>query len=228
MVAPPWRAAIESVGMTTTLAPSTPGTTDGRPRPIRCSTRRPLRPSSSERPDPANLVDRARAGDQAAWTEMVARFTPMMRQVALGVGVSSSVADDAVQSAWLKLTRSIDSIQQPERLAGWLRVAARNEAVNSVRGNWRLVCSDDLEQAMGSVDSVDQLVSADEVVAVREAMSALNDRQREVVSLRYLDEVKASYAEIAEQLSMSEGAIGPTIGRALDRMGRHPAIAAVR
>lgn len=214
--------------MTTTLARPAPATPEGRPRPIRCSPRPLQQPPSSERRDPSNLVRRAQAGDQRAWAEMVARFSPMMHQVALGVGVSSSVADDAVQSAWLKLTRSIDSIQQPERLAGWLRVAARNEAINAIRANWRLVCSDDLEQAMGSFDSGDELVSADEALAVREAMAALNDRQREVVSLRYLDEVKASYAEIAERLSMSEGAIGPTLGRALDRMGRHPAIAAVR
>lgn len=176
------------------------------------------------------LVHRARADDQEAWVEILDRFSPMVRKRIREVEMSRTLAEDAFQLTWLKLANSLDSIRDPERLPGWLSVTARNEAYNLVRSNWRTICSDRLDDR-GDPDPPDPTRSLMGDVtedAVQGALTSLTDRQQAVIRLRYLEPEVSSYAQIAQALGMRPGAIGPTLGRALDRMGRHPMIAALR
>lgn len=140
------------------------------------------------------------------------------------------LAEDAVQNAWLKLALSLDAIREPERLAGWLCTTARNELINMVRRDARLVLagSDDQPDPPVEID-LDAAMSAEQSVdALSSAFRGLSERQQALIRRRYLTDEPASYAQIAEQLDMRPGAIGPTLGRALDRMAAHPEVCALR
>ena len=176
------------------------------------------------------LVQRARADDQEAWAEILDRFSPMVRKRIREVEMSRTLAEDAFQLTWMKLANSLHAIRDPERLPGWLSVTARNEAYNLVRNNWRLICSDSFDER-GDPEEADPTAALMGDVtehAVRGALTSLTERQQAIVRLRYLEAEVSSYAQIAQMLDMRPGAIGPTLGRALDRMGRHPMIAALR
>lgn len=157
----------------------------------------------------------------------------MVRGVVRRTGISQSLTEDAVQATWLRLAVSIGSIRSPESLGGWLKTAAHNEAVNVIRKNWRLICSDTIDETLDDSPEASEIVAANsqldlEATAVHAALNVLSDRQRIMVDLRYLEKEPLSYSEIAETLSVSLGAIGPTLGRALRRMEDHPSIQALR
>jgi len=59
--------------------------------------------------------------------------------------------------------------------------------------------------------------------ALLAAFAELSDRQRELLFL-LMAEPPLSYSEISERLGVSVGSIGPTRGRALERLRRSPAI----
>lgn len=177
----------------------------------------------------SELVEWAKLGDEAAWAEIVGRFGRLVRSRIRASGLSGAEADDAAQATWLRLATSLDQLRDAERLGGWLRVTARNEALDLVRRERRLVPSDELDDlADMAIDPNEQLVREDDRSAVRSAVGVLNDRQQAIVGLRYLEPEATSYRDIASQLGLEHGSIGPTIGRALHRLRRHPSILRLR
>ena len=53
---------------------------------------------------------------------------------------------------------------------------------------------------------------------VRAAINTLDDRSRTLLTLLFYQAEPMSYAEIAEQLGVSEGSIGPTRARCLQKL----------
>src|SRR4051812_23259352 len=72
----------------------------------------------------AEVLNRAVAGDRAAWDSLVERYSPMVWAIARGMGRSPSEARDVSQATWLRLVEHADSIQQPERVGAWLATTA--------------------------------------------------------------------------------------------------------
>ena len=168
------------------------------------------------RADTTDLVAGARSGDDGAWYELVRRFSPLVHRRVSATGLSSGASDDAVQLTWIKLASSFDTIRSPERLAGWLSVTARNEAISIMRRSARTISSDWLDERAASGPPVDQrLIDSDNVVAVSGAVAVLDERQRALVELRFLRDEPASYADITDRLNIPRGSIGPTLKRAL-------------
>ena len=179
----------------------------------------------SEELTPRDLLARAKVGDDAAWNEIVRRYSGLVTARIRQMGLAGTEVDDAVQSTWLRLATSLEAIRDPDRLGGWLWAAARSSAVDLIRGEHRLVACDDFDDRECIGRGVDaELLAADTAEAVRSAIDSLTDRQRELVEMRYLDESEPSYAQIAERLDMRVGAIGPTLGRAMHRMRSHSRI----
>ena len=171
------------------------------------------------------LVSLAQENDPHAWNELLDRFSPMVRKKIREVEVSRTLAEDAFQSTWLKLANSLDRIREPERLPGWLAVTARNEAYSMLRKDWRFICREEFDDlAQPVTDPSSSLIAGEESAAVRDALTSLTDKQRALVQMRYLDDDRCSYDRISDLLDMRPGAIGPTLGRALVRMGAHPQV----
>src|SRR5262245_22850939 len=75
-----------------------------------------LRPSYEE----ALLVARLRARDESAFAELVDRYGPSMRRLALTFVRSPAVADEVVQEAWLGVLRGIDRFEGRSSLKTWI------------------------------------------------------------------------------------------------------------
>jgi DNA-directed RNA polymerase specialized sigma24 family protein len=76
----------------------------------------------------AELVARARAGEQAAWDQLVERYGAMVWTVARGHDLGLEDVADVSQVTWLLLTQHLGLIQAPERLGVWLLRIATREA----------------------------------------------------------------------------------------------------
>src|ERR1700761_8275674 len=89
------------------------------------------------------IVDQASAGNQAAWNEIVDRFSGLVWSTTRAHRLSAAEAADAAQSTWLRLVENLDRIQDPERLGAWLATTARRECLRIIRMGKREMPSDE-------------------------------------------------------------------------------------
>ena len=134
-----------------------------------------------------------------------------------------ALAEDVVQEAFMKLHVEFDKVQQPQR---WLYRTVRNLALNQRRHECRTV-SLDAPSASGAAagqesmaDSSDassfpdeQIIRLEGIGLVRLGLEALDERSREVVRLKFNDDL--SYKEIAARTGLTASNVGFILHHAL-------------
>jgi RNA polymerase sigma factor (sigma-70 family) len=172
-------------------------------------------------PDIALLVRGAAAGDRRAWERLVSQYARLIWAITAEFKLAESDAADVAQTTWLRLLEHIDRIEYPDRVGSWLAATARNECLRSLAARKRLVLGHDeevLTEVVGSEPEVDERILAHERdQVVRDALSHLPKRWQRLLELLMADP-PASYADIADELSLPIGSIGPTRGRCLARL----------
>jgi RNA polymerase sigma-70 factor (ECF subfamily) len=83
------------------------------------------------------LVAQARAGDEAAFTALVATYHEELLRVAFVITGDADVASDAAQHAWQIAWRKLGRLREPERVRSWLVAIAANEARQLARSRRR-------------------------------------------------------------------------------------------
>lgn len=164
------------------------------------------------------LLSAARQGDTEAWAGIMQRYRGLLRSIAGRYGLSGPDADDLAQTTWLRLVEHAHAVRQPERLASWLAVTARHEALRILRRAGRELpvgLSTELEtDQSGHVPADAQLLRGVLASEIREAVSELPPRCQRLLQL-LTEEPKKSYQEISQTLDMPVGSIGPTRARCL-------------
>jgi len=199
----------------------------GRTRPVRGEGRTAMRDDSPV----ARLVAQARDGDKAAWDAIVDRYAPLIWSICRRYQLDRPDADDVGQSVWLRLVDQLAFIREPAALPGWIATTTRREC-------GRLVTAARRREALGSgLDAEEipddhpgeaeaEVLAAERNAALREAFGALPPRCQRLLTLLSTDP-PVPYAEISDTLGIPVGSIGPNRARCLDRVRRHPAIAAL-
>ena len=201
-------------------------------------SRTPGRPGRSEsetspaRADTISLVLAARDGSRTAWEELVDRFTPLLWAVARSHHLSREDAADAVQMTWLRCLERLGQLRDPDSIAAWLIAICRRESLAIMR---RQAWSDPIDDAAAipdpfAADAADALIRQEERITLREAISRLPQRQRQVLLalLDLYDGANSGYREVAQQLGLPVGSLGPTRQRALQRLRTDPGLQDLR
>lgn len=166
------------------------------------------------------LLAAAAVGDQAAWDQLVDRFSRLVWSVARGFRLSDADAADVCQTTWLRLVEHLQSINDPERLAGWLATTTRRESISVLRKRDREVPvfdRPDEEDEDAEQDPERKMVAQDESRELWSAFGALSERCRSLLRVLAVSPLD-SYAQVAAALRMPVGSIGPTRARCLDRL----------
>lgn len=82
----------------------------------------------------ADCVRRTLAGDTRAFDRLVERYQRRVLGVAYRLLGNAQDAADAAQEVFLRAFRSLSSLEEPQRFAGWLTRIACNLALNYRRG----------------------------------------------------------------------------------------------
>jgi RNA polymerase sigma factor (sigma-70 family) len=182
-------------------------------------------------PAVSDLVTRARTGDKQAWDALVERYAPLIWSICRRHRLGRDDADDVGQSVWLQLVGQLDRVREPAALPGWLATTARRECLRvlcSTRGQQMSLYARDIEtlpdERAGRPDK--GLLAAERQAALREAFAQLPPNGQQLMSLLIADP-PLPYADISARLGIPVGSIGPNRSRYLDKMRRHPAVAAL-
>ena len=181
--------------------------------------------------DITDLIASARTGDERAWAALIERYAPLVWSICRKYGLSDADAEDAGQNVWLQLVRQLDQVRDPAALPGWLITTTRRTCARLPRAGegplsrGRCVDAELLPDTQGEAVERD-LLAAERHAALREAFADLPIGHQRLISMLIADP-PVPYAEISARLGIAVGSIGPIRARCLDRLRRHPAIAAL-
>jgi RNA polymerase sigma-70 factor, ECF subfamily len=163
------------------------------------------------------LIESARGGDHVSYREIVDRYKDAGYKIALGILQHSSDAEDALQEAFLKAYVYLDSYDSRYRFYTWFSTIVRNVALSHLRArDWLILpLTDELARPVRSmVEDSPELaaLASSRAEIIRDAVSALPERYRRVLILRYWHDL--TYGEIAGLTDQSLAAVKTQIHRA--------------
>lgn len=160
-------------------------------------------------------IERARQGDEAAFSELVALHRQRVFRFCLALLGDAQAADETAQDVFVKLYESLLRFRGESRLATWLYRVALNACVDRRRRFW--LTADAPIDTPSSRERPDEAFERQEDAArLYRALSQLPDEFRAALVMRELEE--RSYAEISEILGISIGTVESRIFRARERL----------
>jgi RNA polymerase sigma factor (sigma-70 family) len=177
-------------------------------------------------PDDLTLIIACRTGDSRAWETLVQRYQRLVYSIPRRAGLDDDQTAEVFQRTWVALVENLERVQQPERISAWLATTARRESWRVQRrartGATSLGADDD-----GELDLPDQALLPDEQLLqieqrheIRLAVAQLDERCRTLIELLFYAVDPPPYSAIAVTLGTSEGSIGPTRARCLQKLRR--------
>jgi RNA polymerase sigma factor (sigma-70 family) len=182
-------------------------------------------------PQVIDLVTRARNGDRSAWDALVDRYSPLIWAICRRYQLDRTDAEDVGQAVWLRLVEQLDNLREPAALPGWLATTTQRECCRVKRAGCRPAAGEQVPDAENlpdeqAVAADDELLTAERHAALRVAFSDLPPSCQHLLAL-LMGDPPISYAEISARLGIPIGSIGPKRSRGLERLRRHPAVAAL-
>lgn len=183
-------------------------------------------PRSSAIPRNEELVARLRAGEEAAYEELVRNHTARLLAVARRILGSSEEVRDVVQETFLAAFQSLDRFREEAHLATWLSRIAVNQCLMKLRSRRRKP-EQSIEELLPSFlpdghqvresapweISIATEVERNEVFGlVRRAIDRLPSNYKTVLLLRDIEEL--STEEVARMLGVTSNTIKVRLHRA--------------
>ena len=161
----------------------------------------------------AELVARCRAGDEAAWTELVERFSRYVYAIATqGFRLSEHDAEDVFQDVFARTYERLDALRDDAAIRPWLAQLTRNLCVDRLRDSARVEPAEDIEPR--EVDET--LAQLDLAMTVRGALEDLGEPCSDLLDRFFCRD--ESYRTIGERLELPAGTIASRISRCLVKL----------
>ncbi len=158
-------------------------------------------------------------GDAAAFDHVYRELAPVVLGC-LRRWAGPESAEDLCQRTFMRVHRARDRYRRGAPVGPWVLTIARNLSIDELRKRGtrrdRLTRDGDLPDVGAPPPEPES--DAEVVAAVRDAIASLPEGQRRVIELHKLDE--RSFAEVAAQLGIKEGAARVRAHRAYDRLRR--------
>ena len=170
------------------------------------------------------LVERAIAGDRAAWRALYEAHRTFAFRVAARFLSDETEARDVAQEVFVRIFARISSYRPAGRFRTYLYRVVANQCLNErARARHQRRAGGDEDAAIAAVadgagSPEDRLVRAQEAARVRAAIARLPERQRMAVILSRFEGL--SYEEIAAALETSVSSVESLLFRARQGLAR--------
>jgi RNA polymerase sigma-70 factor, ECF subfamily len=178
------------------------------------------------------LVERFKSGDAAAFDQLVTRYWDRIYAMVHQLLRNAEDAEEVTQDAFIRAHRGLGNFRGDSAFSTWLYQIATNLARNRYWYWWRRKRdkSVSLDAPVGPDNDTtiadlipaeqetpeDATVTREFVSRVAECMEELNEKHREILILRNVQNL--SYEEIAEILGISVGTVKSRIARARESL----------
>jgi RNA polymerase sigma-70 factor, ECF subfamily len=154
--------------------------------------------------------------------EAIGLILPAFRRKVFGLAYSllrnRAAAEDVAQEVFVKVWRALPAYDGRASLSTWIYTITRNTSLSVLRARRPQSSLSDPE-VMGEVDEIDAAASPDTAAdgaALLRLVSQLPTKQRQVVTLFYMEE--QSHEEVATMLAMPIGTVKTLLHRARARL----------
>lgn len=170
------------------------------------------------------LVAAAATGEQAAWNEIVDRYSPLLVGVVRRYRLTAAETEDVAQTVWLRLVEHLDELRDAGALPMWIITTGRREA-------WRYLAVERRTQPLDPSDAPwalppapnappdEELLRVERHQALLAGLAELSARHRQLILL-LIEDPPLTYVEISRRTGIPVGGIGPTRSRAIERLRR--------
>lgn len=174
----------------------------------------------------AQLFKACQKGGQEAWEQLVDRYQRLIYAIPRRAGLTEEQCADVFQEVFLVLFQKLDEIEQPERIRAWIVTTAKFKtwaAVRAAKGLYVPESNEEMEAEMSKITdrsplADDVLIDLEQQHLIRAALKMLEERCQQILSMIYLRETAASYAEVAEAVGVGETSISPLRARCLKKL----------
>ena len=173
-----------------------------------------------------DLVQKAKAGDQNAYAELMDRYRDSIYFMLLKMVQNKDDSDDLTIEAFGKAFNRLELYTPNFAFSTWLFKIASNNAIDFIRRKKKNTIS--IDQAVGGEDGDEMYIDlksdalTPEELSIREqkmkimrnVVQKLKPRYRQLVEMRYFEQL--SYEEISEKLELPLGTVKAQLFRARD------------
>jgi RNA polymerase sigma factor (sigma-70 family) len=174
----------------------------------------------------ADLVGRCREADQAAWAELVERFSRYVYAITVrAYRLEEAEAEDVFQEVFARTYEHLHRLRDDAAIKPWIAQLTRRLSIDRLRARGREAVQADADNHEPAPDVFDRL---DEALAVRSALADLPSHCSDILDRFFCRD--QSYRAIGSELDIAPGTIASRISRCLGKMrekleGRSPAAA---
>ncbi len=181
-----------------------------------------MSPQWDEASQDVDLVDACLRGDETAWVSLIRRYRRLIYTIPLRFGMPLSAADEIFQEVSLILLQKLHTVRDETRLSAWIVTVTRRACIQRWRQLPAAISIDELADHPDEIDGdmEEALLKLERRHTLQQALEQLDERCRRLIQALFLMDPPASYQEIAQALDVSEGSVGPTRARCLDKLRR--------
>jgi RNA polymerase sigma factor (sigma-70 family) len=163
----------------------------------------------------AQLVERCRAGDDAAWRELVERFSRYVYAIAAGAyRLRAADAEEVFQEVFARTYEQLDRLRDDAAIRPWIAQLTRRLAIDRLRAAAReQVAEDEWGERAEPDATIERLGDA---LDVREALAAVGEPCAELLDRFFARD--ESYAAIADALALPAGTVASRMSRCLAKL----------
>ena len=162
-----------------------------------------------------NIVARARRGDADAFEQLVAAYRDQVFRLALRMCGNAADADEVAQEAFLSAWKGLPNFRGDSQFSTWLYQLTSHAAIDLMRREKRQIAAEDIADVSAAdpgPSPQQQAEQSETRQVVRDAVLQLTPEYRQIVVLRYLEEL--SYEEIGAALKLPAGTVKSRLNRA--------------
>lgn len=169
----------------------------------------------------AQLVKECLRGNEEAWSELIDKYKKLIFSIPVKYGFSQDDATEIFQAVCVELLSELPKLRKPKALPKWIMQVAAHKCFHHKRQMQRTEARDPNDQSFdasipGRAESI--LREAEEEQTLRDAISDLPPRCRQLIQMLFFEEPPRPYDQLAAELGLSTGSIGFIRQRCLERL----------
>ncbi|MHC4218430.1 MAG: RNA polymerase sigma factor [Planctomycetota bacterium] len=157
------------------------------------------------------------AGDEAAWNELVGRYGQLVFSIPRRYGLDRDACEDIFQEVFSILVRQLPGIRRRTGLPKWFITTTHHVCRHWFR-QARKRAGEPSPMPETATPPAELIQEWEQQHLVRQALRRLGGRCQELLTILYANRGPASYEDVARQLDMPVGSIGPTRARCLRKL----------